>query len=120
MDMKKMLFGNYLLCSLIGTAGAFGGCSNSSETTADKRALNEGIFVSVFEKKVQYKCDNKITALSDNSQFACQTFPIVFYSDNIKLGEINSIHEDGYVFPQDIIMLEESSATYSSNEEMRR
>ena len=116
--MKKMRLANYcLLYSFIGTMVTFGGCSNS-ESTSSTTALNVGNFVSVFEKKVKYKCDNKIVPLSDNSQFECQSFPIAFYSDNIKLGEINSIHEDGYVFPQDIIVAEKSSAIYSSDDTM--
>ena len=116
--MKKMRLGNYLLYSFIGTTVVtFGGCSNS-ESTGHKRVLNVGHFVSVFKKEVKYKCDNKVVPLSKNNEFECQSFPIAFYSDNVKLGEIDSIHEDGYVFPQDIIVAEKSSAIYSSDDTM--
>ncbi len=118
--MEKRQLLNYSLCSsFIGFAMIFGGCSNSnSESKSHKIALHVGHFVSVFEKKVKYKCDNKMTPLSNNNEFECNSFPISFYSDNIKLGEISSIHEDGYVFPQDIIVAEEPTAMYSSNEQM--
>ena len=115
--MKKMRLSNYLLYSFIGTMVIFGGCSNS-ESRSTKTVLNVGHFVSVFEKQVQYKCDNKMVPLSNNNEFECQSFPIAFYSDNVKLGEINSIHEDGYVFPQDIIVVENSRVMYTSNEQM--
>ena len=116
--MEKRQLVNYSLCSsFIGFAMIFGGCSNT-ESKSHKIALHVGYFVSVFEKKVKYKCDNKIVPLSSNNEFECNSFPITFYSDNIKLGEINSIHEDGYVFPQDIIVAEEPTAIYTSNEQM--
>ncbi len=118
--MEKRQPLNYLVfSSFIGFTMILGGCSNSnSESKSDKTALHVGHFVSVFEKKVKYKCDNKITPLSSNNEFKCNSFPIIFYSDNIKLGEINSIHEDGYVFPQDIIVAEDNSALYSSKDSM--
>ena len=116
--MEKRQLLNYLLCSsFIGFAMIFVGCSNS-ESKSHKTALHVGHFVSIFEKKVKYKCDNKMTPLSNNNEFECNSFPISFYSDNIKLGEINTIHEDGYVFPQDIIVAKESSIVYSSDDSM--
>jgi len=106
--MEKRQFVNYSLCSsFIGFAMILGGCSNT-ESKSHKIALHVGHFVSVFEKKVKYKCDNKLVPLSNNNKFECQSFPIAFYSDNIKLGEISSIHEDGYVFPEDIVVVEQS------------
>ncbi len=113
---KRQLINYSFYSSFISFAMIFGGCSNS-ESKSHKKALHVGHFVSVFEKKVKYKCDNKIAPLSNNNEFECNSFPISFYSDHIKLGEINSIHEDGYVFPQDIIEVEEPSAIYTSNKE---
>ena len=116
---KRQLLNCSLCSSFIGFAMIFGGCSNSnSDSKSHKTALHVGHFVSVFKKKVKYKCDNKMILLSSNNEFKCNSFPIAFYSDNIKLGEINSIHEDGYVFPQDIIVVEEPKVMYSSNEQM--
>lgn len=34
--------------------------------------------------------------------------------DEIKIGKISSIHSDGYVYPQDIIVLETRAPIYTS------
>ncbi len=116
--MRKTQITNYLLYVFVGCSVVFGGCSNADSTTTQNTTLKVGQFVSVFDKKVNYKCDHKEASLDRNGQFECQSFPISFYADSVKLGEINSIHKDGYVFPQDIIVAEKSSAVYSSDDTM--
>jgi len=118
--MKYTKLTDKIIISLIGCAFIFGGCSDETPVINSKNdtQMNIGHFVSVFDNSIRYKCANKIIDLSDNGEFQCQSFPISFYMDNVKLGEISSIHKDGYVFPQDIIVLEESRAVYSSDESM--
>jgi len=38
--------------------------------------------------------------------------------DEIKIGKISSIHSDGYVYPQDIIVLERKAPVYTSESSM--
>jgi len=96
----------------------FGGCSDALSAKSDKQ-MKVGYFVSVFDKEVSYSCAGERKALASDGEFECQSFPIAFYADSVKLGEINTIHQDGYVFPQDIIVLEEPNhPIYSSDEQM--
>ena len=76
------------------------GCSNSSEQTSTKKT---GHFIVPFDATVQYQCDSKKTQLENNGKFECHSFPINFYIDSEPIGYITSIHEDGFVFPQDMI-----------------
>ncbi len=90
----------------------------NSTTSRSDHKTHIGYFVTVFDKKIDYSCENKRSRMNDSGKFECASFPIAFYSDNIKLGEINSIHEDGYVYPQDIIVLEEQTPIYTSDNQM--
>jgi len=105
---------NKTLSVLVGSAFIFWGCNDAQEVQNGSQMI-VGQFVSVFDKKVNYRCANEQKPLSSSGEFRCPSFPISFYMDNVKLGEINSIHKDGYVFPQDIILSEDSNAIYSSN-----
>ena len=91
------------------------GC-NSTEVS--KNGQNSGYFVSVFDESVDYTCENKREKLEDSGKFECASFPIAFYMDDTKLGEISSIHNDGYVYPQDIIVLEARVPVYTSENSM--
>jgi len=117
--MKKMRLTKKIVIILFGSAFIFGGCSDNVTTTKNDVHMNTGYFVSVFDKSINYKCADKVVALSKSGEFQCQSFPVSFYMDNVKLGEISSIHKDGYVFPQDIIVLEEPSPVYSSDDSMK-
>jgi hypothetical protein len=92
------------------------GCDSSE--AVPKSAKNVGYFVSVFDKSVDYHCEDKREQLQEGGKFECASFPITFYMDGTKLGEISSIHTDGYVYPQDIILLEERAPTYASEGDM--
>jgi len=92
------------------------GCDSSE--TSSKSESNVGYFVSVFDKSVDYHCEDKQKQLQEGGKFECASFPITFYMDGTKLGEISSIHTDGYVYPQDIILLEERAPTYTSEDAM--
>ena len=106
------------IISLLGLAFIFGACSDTVTSKNDVQ-MNSGHFVSVLNRSINYTCAGKVVALSENGGFQCQSFPIAFYRDNVKLGEISSIHKDGYVFPQDIMVIEESNAVYSSDDNMK-
>jgi len=115
--MKMLKLKNRILSVLIASTFIFGGCTDS-HVVEDNSHMKVGHFVSVFDKKVNYRCANEEKSLSDSGEFRCASFPISFYMDNVKLGEISSIHKDGYVFPQDIISLEESKVVYSSDDSL--
>ena len=104
----------------IGTLLTFSGCSDAKKVLSSKKSVKQGYFVSVFKHSVEYQCENKRKKLPQDGEFECNSFPIAFYMDSVKLGEINSIHKDGYVFPQDIIVLENgfSSPVYTSDDSM--
>jgi hypothetical protein len=93
------------------------GC-NSVEVTS-KNHKNVGYFVSVFNKSVDYGCEDKREKLKESGKFECNSFPIAFYRDNVKIGEISTIHSDGYVYPQDIVVLEDTSPIYTSQNNMQ-
>ena len=93
---------DYLVITAI--AGVLMGCSGESPS-------NEvGYLVTPWNSNVQYTCGTKISALDNDGKFDCSSFPITFYSHSKKLGFIDSIHNDGYVFPQDIIEKEAMSS----------
>ena len=116
--MIKINYKQNILISLVGCTLLFGACTDNIDVSSSTATSNTGQFVNVFDSDVKYHCDKKMVKLSDNGDFQCQSFPIAFYMDEVKLGEISSIHNDGYVFPQDIVTLEESDAVYSSYSSM--
>ena len=118
--MKKINFTNNILLTLLGCTLLFTGCTEEV-VEKEQTKKNVGHFVSVFDHTVQYQCDDEVIALSEDGEFSCQSFPIAFYMDEVKLGEISSIHSDGYVFPQDMIALEElSQPIYTSDDSMEK
>ena len=90
----------------------------SSVEKIDNTKVNIGYFVSNFNESVDYSCKNKRQSMNESGKFECSSFPIAFYMDNTKIGEISSIHEDGYVYPQDIIILESRAPVYTSESSM--
>ncbi|HHD82142.1 MAG TPA: hypothetical protein ENK94_03020 [Campylobacterales bacterium] len=106
--MKKVLLVGYSIGLLLFLTA----CDTRSISTGDEKKV--GYFVSVFNKTVDYRCEDKREALQDSGKFECTSFPITFYMEETKIGEINTIHKDGYVYPQDIIVLEEKTPVYSS------
>ena len=98
----------------------FSGCSDSKKVLSSEKSVKQGYFVSVFKHSIEYQCENKRKKLPKDGEFECDSFPIAFYMDSVKLGEINAIHKDGYVFPQDMIVLENgfSSPVYTSDDSM--
>ena len=98
------------------------GC-NSTEVSSTSRILSKnkqksGYFVSVFDETVDYICEDKRKKLKDSGKFECASFPIAFYMNDTRIGEISNIHEDGYVYPQDIIVLEGRAPVYTSDNSM--
>ena len=88
---------------------------DSLERTSVNSEKNVGYFVGNFNDRVDYTCENRRKSMDTNGKFECVSFPITFYIDETKIGEISKIHEDGYVYPQDIIMLEARVPVYTSD-----
>ena len=61
-----------------------------------------GFVVTPSKKDIYYKCGDKRATLDNDGKFSCDSFPIAFYMDGKELGAISTIHNDGYVFPQDM------------------
>ena len=73
------------------------GCS-STQTETEK----VGYLVTLSKNEIYYKCGNKEEILNKNGKFSCSSFPVGFYRDSNKIGSISSLHNDGFVFPQDM------------------
>jgi len=61
-----------------------------------------GFVVTPSKKDIYYKCGNKKATLDSDGKFSCDSFPIAFYMNGNEMGTISTIHNDGYVFPQDM------------------
>jgi len=81
------------------------GCTNSNVKTEAERV---GYLVTLSKNDIYYKCGNKEELVNKNGKFSCASFPVGFYRDDMKIGSINSLHEDKYVFPQDMQLAEDS------------
>jgi hypothetical protein len=93
----------YIL-GLIG-ASMIVGCSNNNTQTEVERV---GYLVTLSKKDIYYKCGNKEELVNKQGKFSCSSFPVGFYRDSIKIGSISSLHDDKYVFPQDMQLEEDS------------
>ena len=105
-----------LLSYAFGVACLLSACDGTENSLNIKK--NTGYFVSNFNDSVEYVCANKRQNMNDSGKFECTSFPISFYMDETKIGEISSIHNDGYVYPQDIIMIEPRAPVYTSESSM--
>jgi hypothetical protein len=74
------------------------GCSKIGEKNNEKI----GFVVTPSKNDIYYKCGNKKANLDRNGKFSCDSFPIAFYMDGNEMGTITTIHNDGFVFPQDM------------------
>jgi hypothetical protein len=74
------------------------GCSKTGENSSEK----VGFVVTPSKNDIYYKCGNKKANLDRDGKFSCDSFPVAFYMDGNEMGAITSIHNDGFVFPQDM------------------
>jgi len=91
---------------IVGLVGAYiiSGCTNTNTQTEAERV---GYLVTLSQNDIYYKCGNKEELVNKNGKFSCSTFPVGFYRDSTKIGSISSLHEDKYVFPQDMQLAED-------------
>ncbi len=61
-----------------------------------------GYLITPSKNDIYYKCGNKEAVLNRDGKFSCASFPVAFYLDGNEMGIINSLHKDGFVFPQDM------------------
>ena len=61
-----------------------------------------GYLVTPIKNDIYYKCGNIEANLDKDGKFKCNSFPIAFYIDGNEMGTISTIHNDRYVFPQDM------------------
>ena len=107
-----------LLIYSLGISFMLSACS-SQDTVSDNIKMNTGYFVSTLNDNVDYGCANKRKSIKEDGKFECSSFPISFYMDELKIGQISTIHNDGYVYPQDIIVLEDNVPIYTSEGNMK-
>jgi len=82
----------------------FFGCHEKKEgKKAHANNLKKGYFVAPMEEKIAYQCGKKTSYLNHDGMFVCSSFPITFYVNNQPIGTITTLHQDGYVFPQDML-----------------
>ena len=81
------------------------GCNHANTKTEAERV---GYLVTLSKNDIYYKCGNKEDLIKKNGKFTCASFPIGFYRDSIKIGSISSLHNDGFVFPQDMQLKEDN------------
>jgi len=96
--MKRLTLGITLISLLLLT-----GCGKEHQMAAPSSPLKIGYLVVPMKQNIHYQCGQKEAALADDGMFECHTFPVTFYLNAKAIGSINSLHSDGYVFPQDII-----------------
>ncbi|CAA6801380.1 MAG: Unknown protein [uncultured Sulfurovum sp.] len=110
--MKNMMFVSYAF----GISFILSACG-SVETPVHVEK-NIGYFVSDFNTNIDYACGSERKHMNESGKFECDSFPISFYMDQMKIGQISSIHNDGYVYPQDIIVIEDKAPIYTSEGNM--
>jgi len=74
------------------------GCGRIGEKSNEKI----GFVVTPIKNDIYYKCGNKKANLDKDGKFSCDSFPIAFYMNGNEMGAITTIHNDGFVFPQDM------------------
>lgn len=74
------------------------GCSKT-EVNSSKKI---GFVVTPSKNEIYYKCGDKKANLDNNGKFSCDSFPIAFYMNGNEMGTISNIHNDKFVFPQDM------------------
>ena len=89
------------------TALLLSGCGSSSsqttDTTTDTTPLTSGQLVDNYVANVDYTCDDNTTGVTDeNGTFSCDSLPVRFHLGGLELGTINTVPQDGQVFPQDL------------------
>ncbi len=100
--IKQIFLGSAIAASFI-----FTGCGGGSTSTAQSESLTTGYFVDSAVSNLNYDCVadnvlNKTTA--SNGEFQCKNMSQVrFRINNLILGEISQLPDDGYVFPQDLV-----------------
>ncbi len=101
--MKKYLIGSTITLAAMATLVGCG--SSSTDTTVD--SLTTAYLVDSAVSNVDYDCladgvNDKVTG--PDGAFSCQNMQqIRFRLGNLVLGEVATVPQDGYVFPQDIV-----------------
>lgn len=85
------------------------GCNSISNDTKNP---NVGYLVAPFDSDINYQCGEKQAHIDGEGRFECQSFPVKFYLGSKSLGYIESIHHDGYVFPQDLMQGEQDIVSF--------
>lgn len=98
--MKKVLFSVLTVASTV----LLTGCGGSSSSTSD---IKKGTFIDNVVSGVRYineGDDSSVIKYTDaNGKFQYDGGLVEFFVGNIKIGEINSLPEDGNVFVQDLV-----------------
>jgi len=106
---------NSKIISIVTLALLLNACSggNSAETenntaanTSSGRPVIEGKLIDAPVAGVKYMCGEITNITGNDGSFICDIYPVRFYAGGVKLGEIHTLAQDGYVTPQDLLGLE--------------
>ena len=98
--------------SLIALTALFNGCNEGNTSSVDTSIA--GQLVDSYIQGAHYKCsDGQEGTTNENGDFTCDTLPVTFTVNGIKLGEITSLPEDKNIFPQDLVGVERSDVNNS-------
>jgi len=70
--------------------------------TSGSSSQKVGYLITPSKNDIYYKCGDKEAVINENGKFSCSSFPVAFYLNGNEMGTISSLHNDGFVFPQDM------------------
>ncbi len=95
-----------LIFLLIGCGGSEGDecCTNTEEVVVDKSNRKIGKLIDAPIQGVRYICADFNGITDENGTFEYEPFKRVeFFIGNMKLGSVEFVNPDGFVFPQDLV-----------------
>ena len=106
---------NTKIISIATLALLLNACDGGNSTGTEKNTAADGVSgTPVIEGKmidapvagVKYMCGEITNITGNDGSFICDTYPVLFYAGGVKLGEIHTLAQDGYVTPQDLLGLQ--------------
>ena len=95
-----------LLLNACGGGNSTGAGNNTAADGASGTPVIEGKLIDAPVAGVKYMCGEITNITGNDGGFICDTYPVRFYAGGVKLGEIYTLAQDGYVTPQDLLGLQ--------------